>query len=215
MQVWTEEEFVKFIETVNKDINSPNLIRRKIAYIIKIIAYIGFCNGLRIGEIRALTFGVFNKEKSTLAINYSINYEKEKDSFLSPTKTEKSKREVIINEQLNLLIEEYRNFLVLNFNVDITDDSLILFNYNNNAPYNDTTLRKHFNYYINKSGVKKISMKDLRHCYATNMLSHDVSIKYVSEDMGHSSIRITGDVYSHTLDKKRKEIAKITNDLFI
>lgn len=65
------------------------------------------------------------------------------------------------------------------------------------------------------SGVKKIRMYDLRHSYATNMLLHDVSIKYINEGMGHSSIKITGDVYSHTVDKKRKEIAKITNDLFV
>ena len=57
-------------------------------------------------------------------------------------------------------------------------------------------------------------MYDLRHSYATNMLLHDVSIKYVSDDMGHSSIKITGDIYSHTLNKKRKEIAKITDNLF-
>ena len=68
--------------------------------------------------------------------------------------------------------------------------------------------------YIEKSKVKKIRMYDLRHSYATNMLLHDVSIKYVSDDMGHSSIKITGDIYSHTLNKKRKEIAKITDNLF-
>ena len=215
MQIWDEKEFMSFIVAINNDINSSNLIRRKIAYVIKIIAYVGFCNGLRIGEIRALTFGAFNKEKSTLTINYSINYEKEKNSYLAPTKTEKSKREVIINQQLNSLIDEYKKLLILDFNIDIKEDSLIIFNYNNNSPYTDSTLRKHFNYYINKAEVKRINMKDLRHCYATNMLLHDVSIKYVSEDMGHSSVKITGDVYSHTLDQKRKENAKITDNLFI
>ena len=92
---------------------------------------------------------------------------------------------------------------------------IILFIYSLNVPYNNSTLRKYFNYYIKISEVKKIIMYDLRHSYATNMLLHDVSIKYINEDMGHSSIKIIGDVYSHTVDKKRKEIAKSTDDLFV
>lgn len=215
MEIWTEDDLLKFINVVNDDICNGTIYRKKIAYIIKIIAYIGFCNGLRIGEIRALTFNSINGEKSTLIINRSISYEKNKEGFLSPTKTDKSKREVIINTQLIDLIKEYKKILEVEMEIDVKDDDIIIFNYSNNMPYDDSTLRKHFNYYINKAKVKKIRMYDLRHSYATNMLLHDVSIKYVSEDMGHSSIKITGDVYSHTLDKKRKEIAKITDDLFI
>ena len=82
------------------------------------------------------------------------------------------------------------------------------------APYSDTVIRRHFDNYIVKANVKRIHIKDLRHSYATNMLANDVSIKYVSENMGHSSIKITGDVYSHIIDDKRREIAKITDDLF-
>lgn len=215
MQVWTEEELLSFIRVVNEDIKNGTTYRRKIAYIIKIIAYIGFCYGLRTGEIRALTFNSLDENGPTLTVNHSISYEKDADSFLLPTKTDKSTRELMVNEQLLELINEYKKFLEVELGIEVKQQDIIIFNYNNNTPYDDTTLRKHFNYYIAKSGVKKIRMYDLRHSYATNMLLHDVSIKYVSEDMGHSSIKITGDVYSHTIDRKRKEIAKITNDLFI
>ena len=214
MNIWTEEDLLQFINTVNKDMIHGTLHEKKYAYIIKILTYIGFCNGLRTGEIRALTYNSINQEENTLIVNHSISYERNEDTFLSPTKTEKSKRELFTNTKLINLIKEYRQFLELENKINVKNNDIIFFNYDTHTPYSDTVLRKYFNYYIEKSKVKKIRMYDLRHSYATNMLLHDVSIKYVSDDMGHSSIKITGDIYSHTLNKKRKEIAKITDNLF-
>lgn len=215
MKFWSEEDILKFIKTINEDIYSDNYNRKRIGYMIKIITYFGFCTGQRIGEIRALTFNSFNYQENKLLINHSINYDRKSKNHLVAPKTSKSKRELIINEKLIELVKEYKDFLEIELNIKLNNTGILLFNYSNNMPYSDTALRKHFYKYIEKADVPKIRMYDLRHSYATNMLLHDVPLKYISNDMGHSSIQITGDIYSHVVEKKRKEIAKITDDLFI
>ena len=50
-----------------------------------------------------------------------------------------------------------------------------------------------------KSGLKGLRLHDLRHTHASLMLSQGIHPKIVSERLGHSSIGITIDLYSHVL----------------
>lgn len=213
MDVWTKNDLLNFIKCINTGLKTSCIQKKNMLYILKLVSYIGFCYGLRVGEIRALKFNSFKEQDLTMVINHSINYDRNGE-FLSKTKTNKSNRILAINKQIIDIINEYKKFLEKELKVKINKDNIIIFNYSSMAPYSDTVIRRHFDNYIVKANVKRIHIKDLRHSYATNMLANDVSIKYVSENMGHSSIKITGDVYSHIIDDKRREIAKITDDLF-
>ena len=55
--------------------------------------------------------------------------------------------------------------------------------------------------------LKKIRFHDLRHSCATLMLQSGVAMKTASEILGHSSIAITADLYTHVLDSEKKEAA--------
>ncbi len=48
-------------------------------------------------------------------------------------------------------------------------------------------------------GISGIRLHDLRHTHATLMLRQGVHPKVVSERLGHSSVAITLDTYSHVL----------------
>jgi integrase len=52
---------------------------------------------------------------------------------------------------------------------------------------------------LKRSGLPQIRFHDLRHTCATLLLSKNVNPKVVSEMLGHSSISITLDIYSHLL----------------
>src|SRR5690606_620189 len=65
---------------------------------------------------------------------------------------------------------------------------------------------------MEKAGVPKIRFHDLRHTHATLMLKHGVHPKVVSERLGHSSIGITLDTYSHVLPSLQDAAAKQFND---
>ena len=51
------------------------------------------------------------------------------------------------------------------------------------------------------------SVHELRHVAASMMLAAGVPLKVVSESLGHSSIRVTADIYAHVLDEARAEAA--------
>ncbi|MBO8155606.1 MAG: site-specific integrase [Bacillaceae bacterium] len=60
---------------------------------------------------------------------------------------------------------------------------------------------------IKKAGLPKIRFHDIRHTHATILLSQGVHPKIVSERLGHSSIGVTLDTYSHVLPNLQKEAA--------
>ena len=48
---------------------------------------------------------------------------------------------------------------------------------------------------------------DLRHSAASRLIAEGEDLKRVSDFMGHSSIKITADVYGHLIEKTRQETA--------
>lgn len=60
-----------------------------------------------------------------------------------------------------------------------------------------THLDRPFKRFIKQYGLTDIRFHDLRHSYATYMLRHNVNPKIVSSVLGHSSIDITLNLYSH------------------
>ena len=74
---------------------------------------------------------------------------------------------------------------------------------------NPSNLRNHsFKPLLKKAGLPPIRFHDLRHTCATLLLSKDVNPKVVSEMLGHSSISVTLDIYSHLLPDMQEKAAK-------
>jgi len=65
--------------------------------------------------------------------------------------------------------------------------------------------RRHFKKIIKAAGIRVIRLYDLRHTMATLLLSKGVNPKIVSERLGHSSIALTLDTYSHVLPTMQRE----------
>ncbi len=65
---------------------------------------------------------------------------------------------------------------------------------------------------LERAGLPKIRFHDLRHTCATLLLSQNVNPKVVSEMLGHASIAITLDTYSHVLPTMQESAAKAMED---
>lgn len=65
------------------------------------------------------------------------------------------------------------------------------------TPIHARTLAVHFDRIIKNANVPKIRFHDTRHTHFTLLLELGVQPKIVSERAGHSSTKITKDVYSH------------------
>lgn len=63
-----------------------------------------------------------------------------------------------------------------------------------------------------KFNINNVRLHDLRHSFATFLLSKKVHPKVVQELLGHSSIGITLDTYSHVLPSMKEEVADLINE---
>jgi len=63
------------------------------------------------------------------------------------------------------------------------------------------------------SGLRRTRLHDLRHGAASLMLAGGVDIAVVSKRLGHSSIRVTGDIYSHLLGGVGRQAAEAAKAL--
>ncbi len=61
---------------------------------------------------------------------------------------------------------------------------------------------------MKRAGLPKIRFHDLRHSAVTLLLSQEVPVKVISELLGHSTTRMTLDVYSHVLGSMQHEAAE-------
>ncbi len=61
---------------------------------------------------------------------------------------------------------------------------------------------------VKRAGLRRIRVHDLRHSHATILLRQGVAAKIVSERLGHASIGITLDTYSHVLPGMQREAAE-------
>jgi integrase len=61
-------------------------------------------------------------------------------------------------------------------------------------------LGSHFKPLLKRAGLPAIRLHDLRHTCATILLVAGKHPKYVQELLGHASISITLDIYSHVIE---------------
>jgi len=58
-------------------------------------------------------------------------------------------------------------------------------------------VNRHFHKCLEKAGLRRLRFHDLRHTYASLLLTDGAPIAYVSEQLGHSSIELTVKRYGH------------------
>ncbi len=75
-------------------------------------------------------------------------------------------------------------------------------------------LTRTFNARAKSAGLPKIRLHDLRHTWATLALGAGVHPKIVSERLGHSTISVTLDLYSHVSPGMDKAVAELVAALF-
>ena len=76
-----------------------------------------------------------------------------------------------------------------------------------------TTLQRELRPLLAKTGLPKIRFHDLRHTAATLLLLQGVHVKIVSELLGHASVAITMDLYSHVLPNMQQQAASAMDTL--
>ncbi|MDM5210475.1 site-specific integrase [Peribacillus sp. NJ4] len=84
----------------------------------------------------------------------------------------------------------------------------LVFAQKNGKPIQPTEMARNYRKVVSSTDLPYIRFHDLRHTHATLLLQKGVHPKIVSERLGHSTIGITMDTYTHVLPNMQKEAAQ-------
>jgi integrase len=119
---------------------------------------------------------------------------------ISPPKTPQSRRVVDLLPSLVVLLRRYRedvDAMGLLVGRLVTPDDFV-FAHPDGRPLEPNTLTHTFLRVMRAAGID-LNLHGLRHTFASMMLAAGVNIKVISQMLGHSSVNITLDVYSHLM----------------
>ena len=136
------------------------------------------CYGLRRGEILGLIPSLdLDTKNNVLHIQRTRGIE-HGDTVITPCKTSMSDRYILIAPEHSIMLRRTP-----------TNDYA--------CPLSPFTLNTAFKRFLTINDLPNIRFHDLRHSYATLMLTKGVHPKIVSAVLGHSGVDVTLDIYSH------------------
>jgi integrase len=188
--------------------------------------------GLRSGEIGGLRYSDIDYENKVMHIRRTLLFAKEKGGFyFGQPKTKTSVRDIPLKEEAiailkNQKVEQFKlrakSKDKWSTNPEYTD--LVFTSINGNptghATFNLNLIRIATNINNDRKALAKIedlepklfkpiSMHVFRHTFTTRAFESGLKPKTIQELLGHSSIQLTMDLYTHlTDDKKREEMEK-------
>ncbi len=170
---------------------------------------LALATGMRRGELLAVRWHDVNLEAGKLAVRRALQQTSEGLTFKEP-KTSKSRRVIdlpaTVVEKLQLhRAEQMRQRELLG--TVLQDDDLVCA-YPDGKPIQPDNLYTAFKTILRRAGLPEVRLHDLRHGQATMLLQLGVHPKVVSERLGHATIGITLDLYSHVLPSMQEEAAK-------
>ena len=181
---------------------------------LELPAAMAIATGMRRGEILALRWSDFDADLATAYVRRSLQNSGEGMSFEEP-KTRRSRRAVALPDFLRPYLERQRQAQAARKQrcASWTDLNLVM-DRGDGRPLNPDTLSAGWAKFLLKAGLPHVRFHDLRHAHATLMLLQGVHPKVVSERLGHASVGITLDTYSHVLPTMQTEAARAFDRLF-
>lgn len=212
----------KHIRVLNEDEQIKLIAALKDNYIGRGLLF-ALYTGMRRGEVLALRWSDYDKNEKTISITKALSrvrtYNKDGNKTMltvTTPKTDTSIRTVpLIDKAVELLAEHKRKQeRYMELVGDYYTDNDLIFSSSRGDYLDPGNFNRKLNKTVKKIGIAQISPHALRHSFATRGLEAEVSLKAMQELLGHSSITVTGDIYTHILkEQKRKEISKL-NDVF-
>jgi integrase len=157
--------------------------------------------GLRQGELLGLKWDDIDLEGGTLQVRLTLTTAKG-GPVLSAPKTKSSRRTVRLSQMaLEALTSHLDDQLgEIDRAGGLWRENGLIFASESGEPLSrQHVTAHHFKPLLKRAGLPEIRFHDLRHTCATLLLSKNVNPKVVSEMLGHASIAITLDTYSHVL----------------
>ncbi|CAN5246739.1 site-specific integrase [soil metagenome] len=172
--------------------------------------------GLRLGELLGLKWTDIDFDGGRLMVRRACQFQSGNGLVLTEPKTSKSRRTVHLSQRAVFALKEHRKRQLqerLMLGSEWADLDLVFPNHTGGL-LNPGNASNAFKAALVKHGLPAVRFHDLRHTAATLLLSAGTHPKIVSEMLGHSSIALTLDTYSHVIPAMHAEAAATMDALF-
>ena len=167
--------------------------------------------GMRQGELLALRWSDISVDRRTLQVRATLQRTKADGYQLAAPKTKHSRRQITLTTLACEALRAHRTRQAAERLAagSAWDGALdLVFPNTIGRPLDGMNLLHYFFYpLLQRAGLTRIRFHDLRHTAATLLLGRGVNPKIVSEMLGHASIGITLDIYSHVLPDMQAQAA--------
>ncbi len=171
--------------------------------------YLALQTGARSGELLALRWSDVDLDGGTLRIVRTARFARGQGIVFSQPKTQRSRRPVALSPDTVAALREHRREQLeqrMQVGPGYEENGLVFADALGRPVY-DSTVRRVFYGVVKAADVGPLRVHDLRHTAATLMLQAGVHPKIVSERLGHATVSITLDTYSHVLPDMQREAA--------
>lgn len=175
-----------------------------------------FESGMRKIECSRLELDDINWNDNTIRIDDSYNYNATKaEKMMDGVKTSASERTIVMREEYMKKLKTYvkyriekRTFVGSLYN---TENNFV-FGRDDGTPFPKSTLYNAYKAAMEHIEHELLPIHSTRHTHAVMFLEAGVPMKVVQERLGHGSIQITSDIYSHVTRKMENKSMNICKE---
>ncbi|MDH8063436.1 site-specific integrase, partial [Lactococcus lactis subsp. lactis] len=179
---------------------------------IKLILEFLFLTGLRYCELAALKVENYDTDNKVISIESDIDYSEgiSKKRHVT-TKTLSSYRRVPLTGRAIDIIEQIISENQRNISYGYSDYGYIFTSRTGN-PWSISGINRSFRNFGKRTGLdKQFSCHCMRHSHISLLAELEVSQKAVMQRVGHSSSRITNEIYTHVTPKMNQKLLEKLN----
>jgi integrase len=195
LQTWTAEELHQFLDSVQGD-------RLYAAWRLAALT------GMRRGEVLGLRWADLDLDNGWLSVRQTLIVV-DNHAQLSQPKTIRGRRQLALDPETIMVLRGHRRNQAaerLAAGPSWTPSDLV-FTRQDGTPLHPEYVRRLFDRHLQRAELPRIRFHDLRHTHATLALQAGVHPKVVSERLGHTTVSITLDVYSHAIPGIQQDAA--------
>lgn len=146
--------------------------------------------GMRLGEALGLKWNDIDLNDRAITIRRGLTKGKES------TPKNGLSRKVDIDNELTKILKDLRGKRKIQpIKKELEDDGAWVFVKEDGTPFHESHLRRLYYKAIEKGGLRKIHIHDLRHTYATLRITKGDNLADVSNQLGHHSVAFTTSTY--------------------
>lgn len=155
--------------------------------------------GLRKGEIAALTWDDIDFKNNLIKVNKAISFDTNKGTKKG-TKTD-ANRIIPILDKIRPILETRAN----------KKESKYVFYKQDKDQLSDIAIKRMLESFKKETGVE-FSLHQLRHTFCTMLYYSGISTKKAQQLMGHKSLKVTLEIYTHLDEEQEGNSAQFLND---